>query len=249
MRPTRLFARPRGAAGLPLAMTCALLMAGCQEATAPTSPAPDGVPCVGATAQEAAIADEHALIFKGLVQAPPAPEGAGGRAALDWLVPPAHAFALETERPVADATVALAPVTGPGLALGEPARQTRTDAQGRYCVRLPRGASPGGSWALVAEHPGRGLELRQVAFHGFDANLNSQSEALARVLAAEEIDTRAMDPARWLNLRTVSDTAVGLFGGFDPEGLGAGALIEAMERALRVSRRASATLLLGGEPR
>ena len=84
--------------------------------------------------------------------------------------------------------------------------------------------------------------LRHVSFHASDADISSHSEALVRLYAATPIDVESLSLAQALNIRTMSDTAVGLFGGGfaevvaeeEPEALIA-SIIEAMRRDERVT--------------
>lgn len=172
---------------------------------------------------------------RGIVYALPEPS------ARTWLerlglIGRAHALRLEAEKPAPGASVTLTRPSSPGASL---VRAT-TDAQGRFCMKPPV-SLPADAPVLLTARLGE-RTLRHVSFHASDADISSHSEALVRLYAATPIDVESLSLAQALNIRTMSDTAVGLFGGGfaevvaeeEPEALIA-SIIEAMRRDERVT--------------
>ena len=204
-----------------------LLALSCQapdDASRPDGPDP-GVVCAGASMEEAR-AKTHPAILRGTVRAPQAVSSFS-------LIPSAHAYALDFETPIAGATVRLEDASGAALVT------TRTGPRGRWCLRVPRGHALGPQMTLAAE---RGeLRLRHVAAFRFDTEISAMSEALVRVI--ERAGTRRADltHTQWLNLRTLTDTAVGLMSGMETEeAREVEALISEMQRAIEADARVRA---------
>lgn len=205
----------------------ALSCAACDRGT-PSAPNEDGVSCVGASEAEARASASQTLVFQGVVRALP-----GGVASLtDWLIPSAHAYALEEELPVADALVELIAVDASGASIAEGSwLATKTDKKGRYCLRPPTRRPAGGAWMLRATTPA-GVVMRQPAMYAFDADINAASEALVVVLGDRGVDLVTLDERDWLDWRTISDTAVGLMAEVHGEGKSQDELISDMKKAL-----------------
>ena len=185
----------------------ATLSAACAPEPDSTSRAdgPDpGVVCVGASFNEAR-SERHPMILRGVLSAPPPRTSS---LLPGWLVPSARAFAMEFERPVSGAPVSLLAVDASGAPVGAPLRVTTTDSIGRYCIRIPDGSALGAGLALSADVSGR--TLRRALAVRSDASIDAQSEARYRVLQRAEVDLTRLDPAAYLNWRTVADTRVGL---------------------------------------
>lgn len=171
-----------------------------------------GLVCAGASVDEART-ERHPKVVRGVVKAPPAAQAARGPAL--ELVASAHAFAMEFEVPVSGAPVSLRKVDASGAPRGEPLVSTTTDAQGRFCVRVPDEHAIGVGLALFATTPSG--PLRRVLVTRADASLDAQSEARYRVLARAGVDFERLEVPAYLNWRTVADTRLGLLGEVDQD--------------------------------
>ncbi len=166
-----------------------------------------GLVCAGASLDEARI-ERHPMVVRGVVKAPPSAKAA--RLFDLELIPSAHAFAMEFEVPIPDASVVLRALDASGEPRGEPLVSTATDAQGRYCLRVPDDHAIGSGLALFATTPSG--PLRRVLVTRTDASLDAQSEARYRVLAKAGVDFTRVETPAYLNWRTVADTQLGLLG-------------------------------------
>lgn len=193
------------------ALLAALLLTACKEPAIPSAMHPDGVTCVGATPAQLAPETPHARLFFGQVRAPLQAPAASGMLR-ELLVPSAHAFALDGEQPLVGARVVLTRIDAQGNMLPHPLLSTRTDEQGRYCLLAPAAwQEDARGWMLVAYHE-EVIPLRQLALAAHDADLNTSTEALVQVASDQGLTLSTITPSRWLNMRTVADTATGLFG-------------------------------------
>ncbi len=218
-------------------LALAIAVSGCEgQGEAPNAPAG----CDVARAPDGR-APYHPRVLRGEVLAPGvgAPTGASGAL---WRVfgAVAHAMPLEGESPVAGAQVTLWRVNASGAPVGEALASATTDPQGRWCMELAKDQRLGPGLLLDAKRDA--LRLRQLAMHPFDLTINTHTEALIQELLAREVALDALTPERWLNLRTLSDTAVGLFGQVDARGLSADATITKARAALSRDARLSAAL-------
>ena len=206
----------------------------------------DGVVCKGASEEIVAMDPPHKWLMTGVVRAPaaslpPAKEGSDAQGFLDTLIPSAHAFALEDEKPVAGAKIHLKPPREIKLS----GVFTETDAQGRYCLLASDVWEPDGVWMITATWEGGTLRQRAVFTH--DVDLNAASEALVRVWEKGGFEASQPEPEAWLNARTIADTRLGLMEGVElKEGESLDDLIGRMEKALTEDERLME--ILGAEP-
>ncbi|MGM0555752.1 MAG: hypothetical protein ACQEVA_05150 [Myxococcota bacterium] len=208
-----------------LATAVCLLMFACQrgggEATPETRPAED---CPGAT-QEQASSEYHPRVLRGRVMAPHA-ELAGSWT--DILVSPAHAAPLEDEQPVAGATVELFKIDTSGQKAGDVLQETRTNAQGEWCLGLPDGIEPAHDLMLRAR--GDDTELRRLAISPIATDIYTGTEAIVRILEARRVDFHRIPKETYLNMESVADTAVDLL---EPVELDDGDDVESLVSKLR----------------
>jgi microcystin-dependent protein len=171
-----------------------LALIACDPLAKPDAGDPDRPPCAGATiAQGRASADPQ--VWRGVVSAPASPQAR--RSPLDLLIPSAHAVPLPGEQPVAGAKVSADGGAG-----------AVSDARGRFCLRLDAAPLP----QLTAALPG-GATLRGITTAGVPADINIQTEAMHRALAAANLPVATLSSAQRLNLLTIADTALGLMRG------------------------------------
>lgn len=164
--------------------------------------------------QSALLNADHPFIYRGTVSAIATPTRTSSL--LDVLIPQAHAYALEGERPVQDARITLSyqDLSTPDKKTNPIQYDTTTDTQGRFCLVAPREPAPGESIMITATQGE--LVIRQLGLHSFDADLNAVSEAATRMATQYAIRTKTpLTPAQWLNLRTLTDTRVGLLSPVD----------------------------------
>ena len=200
------------------ALALVLLSAACREGALPQTPDPQGVRCVGLPKARAALLDaHHPLIYRGVVSSLPPRSPKRGLLLLERLfaLPVASAYALPGESPQGGARVTLTLYDAKG-ALSKPApRSTESDAQGRFCLVAPRAAGPGQWYVLEAVSQTEGWRQRQLALHSFDADINASSEALSALALKAKTLERQDASARWLNLRALADSRLGLLAPLD----------------------------------
>ena len=118
----------------------------------------------------------------------------------------------------------------------EPLVSTTTDAQGRFCLRVPDDHAIGAGLALSAATPSG--PLRRVLATRADASLDAQSEARYRVLEASGVDFTRLGGPAYLNWRTVADTRLGLLGEVEQDtARGLGVLVDELTAELKRGER------------
>ncbi len=178
-----------------------------QPADTPVQPAAQ---CPGATAADLAR-EYHPRLLRGRVLAP------AGKLSLNapileqldgWLVDTAHAAPLEEEQPVGGVRVFLYRVEPTGEPVGAPLRQTTTDANGEWCMKLPEGVDFGAD--LVAQAKAGQTQLRRSVVSEFATDIYSASEALTRLLEQRDVDFTKIPTETYFNMESIAATAIDL---------------------------------------
>ncbi|MFW6053817.1 MAG: hypothetical protein ACOC9J_03295 [Persicimonas sp.] len=173
-------------------------------------PAQPAAECPGATAADLAR-EYHPRLLRGRVLAP------SGQLSLNtpifeqldgWLVGTAHAAPLEDEQPVGGVRVFLYRVGPAGEPSGAPLRQTTTDANGEWCMKLPEGVEFGAD--LVAQAKAGQTRLRRSVVSEFATDIYSASEALTQLLAQRDVDFTKISTETYFNMESIAATAIDL---------------------------------------
>lgn len=153
----------------------------------------------------------HAPFGKLARFSPPNAPGAPARSPIpDWLIPSAEAAPLEAERTVADAYVHLYQVDARGERVGENIAETRSDLGGNWCIRLPEGVSPSPALMVEARDAGGATRLRRSVVAPFATDTFVGSEALTRLLQANQVDFSRVSTETFINMESIADTRMDL---------------------------------------
>lgn len=152
----------------------------------------------------------------------------------DGLVPVAHAASLPDEQTIADAPVILG-TTSTTWDIDKTLVSTRTDALGRFCIRIPAGYEPGPTLMLRA---GTKPTLRRIVLDVRDGNVNLTSEAIVRLVQSSAAKPTAEVRNALFNLTTVSSTQVDLLAPVSlPAGSNVATALKQLDAQLRADPR------------
>ncbi|TDP75818.1 hypothetical protein [Bradymonas sediminis] len=190
---------------------------GAPEASAPVDTS-DCTPRAPNAADQAGEADPRVL--RGVVHAPfgklaayqpaHAPALPARSPFPDWLVGTAEAAPLDTERTVPEATVHLYKIDARGARTGENIAETTSDYGGNWCIRLPEGVSPGPGLMVEARAADGATRLRRSVVAPFAGDTFVGTEALTRLLQANNVDFLRISTETYINMESIADTRMDL---------------------------------------
>jgi len=172
----------------------------------------------------------HPQLLRGQLLAPPLPAPQGQQGRLPWpsFISTAHAMSIQGEQPQPQQLLVLTRHDDRFEPTGSPLARATTDAQGKWCIALRDGLTPGPGLMLIATLPqGR---LRMPLYFNQDLNLAAQPEALVQLLVQHQIPASKLPASTWLNMRTVADTATGLMAQITLNGQALPALISTIQK-------------------